>query len=269
MSSVSKIFRLNEYQILMATKYLNNEDRIKLLDIFPSIVNQIITYNPGFQIITKLQELWVMPLSDLDQFRKLTAVRQVILHGQPGETYERFREEQELFYIAILDGRNESMVSFSSKKLLPPNIVGFVIYYIKNVLEKNPEYDARCIKHVFMYDYVKELIGENPNLKLNLQLFIEPDNCAEIVQLNNEIKSMVTWLVLDNEEKFHINDFFVRNSDDSSIAVDDSDSESDFLEAVEDRACDADRTDSNDVNLMATIVNLMATMTNPIVTRKD
>lgn len=154
---------------LMATKYLDTKDKMKLVNSFPPVVSMIHTFDED------LVSRRTFPHRDDDtndhdnaeMFKKLRMVTKVILHSGFGNL-------KPLLLQAILDGNNTKIKLFKRKH---GSLFGdsknewqkYLIRYIRNCCEKDPNYSGVQFKNIFgLHGIVLELIKKYPNLTLRI-----------------------------------------------------------------------------------------------------
>lgn len=188
---------------LMVTDYLPYEDKIKLVDIFPPVINQIDTFDTS-----KIAELYddkVLRVTDcVKLFNKLTKVKRVLFTSHIGRTINKRLLE------AISKGTNKDIRDFILMEALDFDdgmcFDECVLAYIRNVLKSNPNYDTSGLNYVFrLFDddggdqdcVVVKLINENPDLKLKLHLFTD---CYDPMFLaDGRIRKMITVLEVSEQ----------------------------------------------------------------------
>lgn len=151
-----KFSDLNEGEKLMVTKWLPTKVKISLVDIFPPITSQISA----------------ICLEDL-------------MDDKPISEWTDVQTEQAKNLLVMLDHVTKIRIKYSSyfpRRIIDiicsnPDIVyfdsvtdDFIIEYIEECIDRNPEYDGHRIENIFSTDEpVLPLLWEYEKLKLNLQ----------------------------------------------------------------------------------------------------
>ena len=168
MSSNLNICDLGSDLILIITDYLPYRDKIKLVDLFPCVRNQITVFDMSSMGDYSIDQ-------KMSLFGKLTNVHKVT--GDPDWHYD-FLEDFMPLRKLIFSGSNKQISHFlisQSNRPIRDTLISRepgLLTYTENVKKSDPLYDASCIKNIFdiRSENVIQLMEKFPDLTLKFGL---------------------------------------------------------------------------------------------------
>ena len=170
-----RIRDLTELYKLMVTDYLPLDDKIKLVDTFPPVIDQIDVFDMNLDI--------PLDIIQVQLFNKLHNVKTITLKSK--EAIMPIRTN--MFRIRPVIRSYSQCPLFDDPQLVPnPGVNCFVdwngdlaheylVSYVERILKSHPDYDGSCIKNHFEIadERVIDMVRRNPGLKIKLVMNCE------------------------------------------------------------------------------------------------
>ena len=155
---VTRITDLPHLNKLMVTDYLPHEDKVKLIDDFPSVIGQIHVFDMNWRDIPGGIGGQVLLFNRLNKLKKI----ELRWNGDPFPLLDSPEFVPNPGVKRFVDSKGGTVIQKWDSWNIGP--------YFERILESHPDYDGRCIKNVFAIDdeRVHEVLQTNPGLKIKL-----------------------------------------------------------------------------------------------------